>query len=482
MLLLGTISICSALAFFDFNTALATAFQIVLIFKSILITKSATKSSKEILTCLFISPEPALFLFFGVILTKWLLGRLNTPKSLATKYIYFIAMYSATLFIYNVASEKLILNYIIWLCTFFSGLALFVYGRSIAPMVNIYSLLKFLGFFFILQIVFILFQATQIYIIKPGDWPQGTLADAHKIGLIFLFACTYLILSAVARKNTGQFIALIICVYLLYLTDAKSIILCFILAIPFFVVMLAKLRIKTKTYFILNNPAAILYLLLPIYSLAAYLILQSSSFELYEVYFLDDLLNSKYVFFTRVWIDILNDSPISWLVGTGPGTLGSRASNILSADVLYKETTAFLSSSSEWTRMYMKGLWTEELALLISNYSAVLSYPFSGISSLKAELGFPGLIAYLLFILHISLENLKSTNFKSRDTINSFKISLSLILISYVFMLFFDNYNEQPAVSYILLFLTSIFMENHNSPNHKIGRLHHKIIKGPLSQ
>lgn len=472
---LSTIIIfCTIYLATDYTRIPVTIIQLALIINAIFFLNSEAKSAKAIICALFIAPEPALFSFFWVYLARKILLRQALPSTGVTHFIAFIFALALALFIYNFITERLIINYVLWLSTFFSAFAIFLYGQDIKSKIPLSDILKFLGHCLLIQFLAVFIQALANGNLNPGDWAAGTLGDAHKLGLLLLLALIYFFLRTLQTASVTSLILLIASTFFMFTTDSKAILLSAVISLPIYMLVLSAYRQNTGKFFLLPNPIVVTGIILAIYTLLLLIVGIKSKLTEFEIYIIDELVNSKYIFFNRVWIDIWHDSPLNWLLGTGPGTLGSRASNILSGDLLYKSYSAFLSSTSEWSYAYMRGLWTEELATNIGNYSAILSYPFSGLSSIKAELGILGLALYIITTLKVSSGLAKQVNFKRSSTTDTFSFTLSIGLHIYCFCLLFDNYQEQPGVSYLLFFLCGLFAK---SPPHQTTKPHHQTIK-----
>lgn len=111
--------------------------------------------------------------------------------------------------------------------------------------------------------------------------------------------------------------------------------------------------------------------------------------------------SQKVEFLDRVFFR-MGEYGYSHLLGVGPGMLGSRAANSVSADVLAKSEKhlpEFLMRTPEPESRVMAGLWTVDLMESIRWMSATLVFPFSGIGALKGELGWVGLLLFHALVL-----------------------------------------------------------------------------------
>src|SRR5438876_10300502 len=106
--------------------------------------------------------------------------------------------------------------------------------------------------------------------------------------------------------------------------------------------------------------------------------------------FVSNLENSeKLTLLTRVVFGVAER--YNSILGVGPGMLGSRAASAASGDVLYKETesafASLLGPAPKPEGWAMSGLWNADVVEDVFYKSALLTMPFSGWGSLRAELG-----------------------------------------------------------------------------------------------
>lgn len=445
---------------FSLSSAPIILLQIALLVKSLFFPKNQTTSAKEVISALLISPEPGLFLTSWLLLFKAIISKTTLKRLTIDPPVIAILALSITLFAYNLVSEKLFLNYPLWISTFLSGIFLYIYGKTLSEKINEIKIIKFIAYCILLQVIVISIQSIRENTLTPGDWSKGTLLDAHKLGLTFIFTSTFFLFKLASERRISDSLLLGIILAALYFCDAKAAILCGIVGILIYLLLISTSKRKTGKYFVFPHPLPMAAICAGVVAAIFVTTISEIKNSAYIAYIEDDFINSKYTFFNRVWLDIYNQHQINWIFGTGPGTLGSRASNILSADILYKLDESALSklqNSSAWTKKYMQGLWTQELADNIKYYSAILSYPFSGITSIKAEIGLIGLALYTWLIFRIGKNLYATVNFRSPALTDHVKLSLSLSLCIYYLALFFDNFHEQPSIGYLLLFLCAIF-------------------------
>ena len=150
------------------------------------------------------------------------------------------------------------------------------------------------------------------------------------------------------------------------------------------------------------------------------------------------------------------EGPLRWIFGVGAGNLGSRASNAFAYDVLYKPVkevpSIFPSYSSEYTKKYLSDIWSEKMYLYLSNVSFSLASPFSGICSVKAEMGMVGLVLHIFFYVLIAALLLKRSCQTSTRLRWWCLLFASCWFLNLIYMIF-DNTQDNIQ---ILVFLASV--------------------------
>ena len=145
--------------------------------------------------------------------------------------------------------------------------------------------------------------------------------------------------------------------------------------------------------------------------------------------------------------------------------LGSRAANVASPDVLFKEVTSVASSllgpAPEPERWALRGLWTVELAESIGSRSALISMPFSGWASVRAELGWPAVAA--LFMLLCTLASRLAGTATRYPEVFGIAAAAAVVCSGLPLMLIFDNVLEQPHISAPLVVLVMVARGYHRA-------------------
>ena len=92
----------------------------------------------------------------------------------------------------------------------------------------------------------------------------------------------------------------------------------------------------------------------------------------------------------------------------------------------------------------MYGLWDAEVLQDVTNKSALLTMPFSGWGSLRAELGWPAVILLILYFLSLGLQ--MAAIAARHPDLRSIAIAAAVGCVGLLPMLFFDNILEKPHI------------------------------------
>jgi hypothetical protein len=166
----------------------------------------------------------------------------------------------------------------------------------------------------------------------------------------------------------------------------------------------------------------------------------------FEVFVSSWETSEKRILLERVVFDF--GQRYNFLLGVGPGMLGSRAASAASADILYKETegvyASLLGPAPKPERWAMYGLWDAEMVQEIRNKSAMLTMPFSGWGSVRAELGWPAVILLLFYFLSLSRQ--MASIALRHPSARSIGVAAAVGCVAFLPMLFFDTILEQPHI------------------------------------
>ena len=438
--------------------------EIILILYSVSFCSRITQI-KTILALSFIGIDYALMLtpLIFIPLTLVSYRKHSLLKSGKTQLLaLFFVIYGGILYIVNIFTEFSPLSYIFWIFTFASGIILFIYYSQFKY--NISQVEDIFKFFYKLLCIELILIALQMLILnkfKPGDWATGSFGNAHYVGfhltimLFFLFSLFFLCKSSstIFFKFKRSLLILLILIFVL-LTDSKIIYVCFFLGFILFLLIIISLKSiklniipinQNKIYFLLII-FVIMLLFIPNFFSYYYKFTKNKSLDFNHI-----LKTYKYehkaIFYRRIFSHFPKTyGYLRWIIGTGPGTLGSRASNSLAYDTLYKKRKRLPSfippHTSKWSKKYLVDLWQKEYAEGIWEKSSILAMPFCGVCSIKGELGFIGLIIFLLLYISIIWNLIKKINFNYaiNNNILSWLITFSICWTTIILLIIFDNF------------------------------------------
>ncbi|MGD8172069.1 hypothetical protein ACQEXU_10435 [Vibrio sp. TRT 21S02] len=442
------------------SSSISMLCQLLLLCKAVFVKKTDLTGIKELIIASLLGVEIVLIIFPILYFFSYIVFRNGRINQGYHKPYLFILIYAMIVAAYSSVSEFLPLNIIVWVLMFSTPFCYYFYAMEWNSNDNEKKkLLVFIELILLIEILCVFYQGITGIGFVPNDLFKGTLRDAHKLGLLFFIFVFY---GCYLFKDTSYKI-IGICIVILSLfverwSDSKAILLSAAVASVIIVHLCVFYR---KKFHVLLELREALFILTIGYFTLAYLILFkadvfNSVYDFFEPYVDGALTDSKYKMYVRVWHDIFIQHPFEWFFGTGPGTLASRASNMFSSDVLKagNALSDYIISSSSWTRIYMDGLFTNEIIENIKWVSAVLTYPFSGFISLKGELGLLGLFLYISVIYKLSSPLLKN---RSNEPISAFKLGLFISVFVFIVALLFDNYHEQLAISSIFFVLVGVF-------------------------
>lgn len=314
-----------------------------------------------------------------------------------------------------------------------------------------------------------------------GDWGTGTTGGADKMGSLFLlFFLSLIILPLIEKKKNllslfgiKNIALVVITVSIVYFLDIKTTFFSILLGgILFLFLVFLKMilnRIREMSFYkmcIVIVSTLFFLLLVPVLiNLYASVLLKDNYFydKLKHYYDSNGKISQKFILYKYVYVDMFHDYPLIWTFGTGFGKLGGKASNSLAYDVLHKQydskkLPAFIPPySSQWTKKYMTGLFTKEVSDNVKWVSAILSIPFAGMITIKAEFGMVGLLFWFSIFFYIAYCVFhKSRNFQHMH-LRGFGSVLSIYCVSLLFLMIFDNWQETPQLMLpLVLFITMI--------------------------
>ncbi|WP_373207927.1 hypothetical protein [Clostridium paraputrificum] len=277
-------------------------------------------------------------------------------------------------------------------------------------------------------------QVKEIGTIKIGDDYKGTFANAHIATLVMLVATIVLVVS---KKKEFRFKILTIIMYSI-LMDGKHVYLGLIMSVLITVILL---KISKKYINMLKK-----YVLIPIIFIFAITFI--SKIDISEMnlskYIYDYNHNLRYSSIINL-IDVMK-FPRN-IIGLGAGSYGSRASNALASDIMYKgEEQSDLPTIVSKYYYPIASRYDKDYVTRLRYHSAVLSYPFSSLLSIYAELGIIGSVICMVIIG-------KNYYYCNRES-----IPMAINLISgFIFSIsLFDTYLERVEVLIILMIVLYI--------------------------
>lgn len=474
---------------FGFNTYFKPVFLLVSVALSINVIYFGSKATqiKTLIGLSFLGNEVFLMTIPLLLILKFFINKekFKTVTKTSVAVLFFFC-YSVLLLIITNLTDFSFLTIVFWFISFGSLFPMFILCSS--NRYNTSEALDIFSFFeklILVQIPILVIQGAIHRDFHPGDsWP-GSGGNSIITGFYFSMLLLLMFIrglvkldrrvsvwSVVSARNV---VLLGILIVLMYFNDSKLIVLCFIVATVFYFLFLLLLRYLTRPrpVFLLKIVASIALMFF-----AGYLILGVSRIYVKEnldsdkgltalsIYTSPELdkkgMNAKYILYKRVYVDLLKENPTAWFIGAGPGKLGSKASNMLAYDILYKtEDQARLPGfvpaySSAITRSYMADLWTREIVETSKWRSTMLSMPFAGLVTIKAEYGVPGLLFFLFLMLTFSYflikKAFKMENWKLKD----WAIVVSISWFALPLMMIFDNFQEKFYFMIPLLLSTAV--------------------------
>ncbi len=327
---------------------------------------------------------------------------------------------------------------------------------------EIRSLTRFLLVCVLWQSILIAYHAIvhQWYLI-PGDWATGA---ARQPSISFLFGGCLLFLVAISLQKRiswdyffflkHRWVRFGLIVWLIVMQEWThtrvlhySILIALAIGLPLLLLFKDLRPFMRCRQMILGGVAVGSLVCILVYQLVT---VPSTSFgESYMVYIQRPYYNHKYVFLTRALGEI-PDEFYSWLTGTGPGTVGSRAANSRAYDTLFKLYGSQLPSfippfTSLPAKRHFVDLYQE--GFVHHGYKSVtLAAPFSSLISLFVELG---LIGFIFFLSLAGALMVSFVRLAIRDPDPFYKtLGITLYLSTIVILVssFFDTFLERPLL------------------------------------
>ncbi len=361
---------------------------------------------------------------------------------------FFVCAAGAALF-GLIAVEARPLQWFVWMATLGAPLLLLgaAFPRLPYPFAPLLS--RFLVFVLWLQVPVCIAQLVRHGAPEPGDWFAGVWGDSNMVGLwgaVTLSVCGVRLLTGTTDVKT-RWARVVACghaatgAFLVWGASAKlySVSIFGAAAVVTLMMVLVGAAVS-RAGTVLRMSCAILLVLLTGLSAEPWV---RDNFE----GLISNWENSeKQILLTRMVVDVAQR--YNSILGVGPGMLGSRAASAASADVLYKEPgstlAGLLGPAPKPERWAMYGLWDAEVVQGVTDRSALLTMPFSGWGSLRAELGWPAVIVLVLYFLSLGLR--MASTAAPHPGLRSIAIAAAIGCLGLLPMLFFDNILEKPHI------------------------------------
>lgn len=312
-----------------------------------------------------------------------------------------------------------------------------------------------------------------------GDVHYGIFNTSIDVGFVSAILLVFSLCYYFLCKKRSYFLIAIIAMWVYTLSDTKL-----TYAVTFFGILISlwQLRNSVKIAFIRYVP----YLFTLV--IALFVIFSFSSivdfFKGMTATYTKNVSNPKYLLYQRCIQENINN-PLSFFVGRGPGTFGSRVSNARASKVLVKNEIKLPDfvptlTTPEYEEI-MYGLYTEDF--LRQSKSGALMNPFASIIGIVMELGLIGtLLLGVFFYKTITIAN-KMINMQNVEMHwKAFAVTVNFCILYFLYASFFDQYFENPVCATIfwafiaLLFVQYRYLSNfkkstvENSSDHTISK------------
>lgn len=361
----------------------------------------------------------SVFYPFAITLTMFLLlNKKRSPGSsinntIITRFLQLSGFLVLT-YVLQLFNDGSLFSLPFFILTFFSPIVVLLYIiRTNISAENIRKFVNELLSFAIAQIIVTFFiqavpRGIGLILEKPtmGDFITGTTNSSNLLGFLLCASILPFVMNFILGKRKANKYTAILCMlmllffFMIHLSDAKSRLYAFILS------ALIIFGLK-KVIFNKRVDLSLLYVLgIACLCLFCYNMIMSYTDSLYIKYidYITGKSNAKLEYYKRVF-SWNTRSLIEYIIGTGPGTNGSRSANTLASDVLYKsdlysvKLPSFISpKSNDFTKEHLAKLYTPEYAMTTSERSALLGNPFNSVCAIFVEFGILGTILFARFI------------------------------------------------------------------------------------
>lgn len=295
------------------------------------------------------------------------------------------------------------------------------------------------------------------------DLVRGTFRLSNDLGyLAFLVCVTNYNVFRVKSPNVLKLLAMLFILFVAYVSDSKTQLIAFLCSIGI-LLFVVDFYLKHRRKVLSKVTALILIAVFFTLIVPQISKVYNQGFTKY----IHGDFNHKFIYFQRT-ISPDNRGVLQYILGTGPGTCGSRASNARAYDVLYKKKTdfklpTFISPySSSHTVNILGDLYTEAYAIRSGQRSALLGNPFNSISAIFIEFGVIGFgifLALIYAIVRISIRVFNNNNSNAAD--KNIAIGMIILIGMIIISSFVDQILERGVIMY-LFWLTLILVVTAN--------------------
>lgn len=306
---------------------------------------------------------------------------------------------------------------------------------------------------FLLEVIVSFIQL--IYFRNIGDCITGTMISAHYLGTFFL-AFLYFYQKVYKNNKISKFLPFFILIlFELYITDAKHVWICFLLA--FFInIVLSKVKVRKKI--IVCVFLMLVFILGGIkyfqWTVDNHSPLSTNKFIVDYIY--TSPYNNKFVFFRNTINEL---ESINGLTGFGMGQYGSQVCISRAKGIIYSYNHDYhkYNVAIEPYKKSIEGLMTKWYVEHGIEYSSmVLGYPLVSFVPFVAELGIAGLLLFLLVLEQLLGQDTDKT-----------------LVFMFFLMSVFDTYFEIPCVFILMIVITIL--------THKLEKKKMNINKETIS-
>jgi hypothetical protein len=394
-----------------------------------------------------------------ILFNRKALPPLNTPY----KFIYVLFVLSIFSFLLDQFKETNILSFPIYIVTFFLPTILYGIAYNYSDRIDIKELFNFFNSI-VLALYAVIYLQILIYGIKDPDIITGGTAHPH---FAAVFISISFLISVFAYKTPDlqdykwkRWTIILLYLPTMYFIDAKYILMWVIVSVVLTVYFFILNKWMHRLVFIGSITAVLLSLFLnPNFNLPiSHVAVESEDFRL------NDLNNrfkttQKYEMIANLISLPKNDMQV-FLIGAGPGTFLSQASNLrmpkkgneyfatLGGQTI--KVSKFFAPNISWVKKkYGKFFLKQPLS------SSAFSDWRSSYLNMVFELGITGLIVYILFYLMHFIHAIKFKIVNNRKYSSIILAALSIIFLLLPFMELWSEYHNYLIVSMTFLGLLS---------------------------